>query len=234
MSNFLLSSCHILADSGGLAIFIVLAIIFGFAKLFAFFKEKVEDHSTSADDDPPEDMGDLIKRILNQSKEKTEEPTRTAPPTIKRPPVQQQVPTVNVPLPTQSAEYKYQEPQKPAEPVWTPAPRQAEATPKFEPAPRSQPTSPTPPLPFTPLGSEDISANVERMAMDVESAAQAAMDQALSSARTGYQKTLAELEKSNKEVREKASMTNIDFSSPSSIRNAVVMKEILDTPKGLQ
>lgn len=244
MSSSLSFFFPVLAAGDGFVIFIIVAIIYGIAKFVAFINSKTEAAS-SHKDGPPQDMGELIKRVLQQQKNQSQDPTYTTP--KKRPePRQKEVAYTqpaqrkSTPAPKLEPTSVYPDPfQKKAEPAPAPSepvfsPQAAEAPPPVHESTLSS---------FHPLSSDDIEANVRRMSMDVTASAESSIQAAYSSASKSYEQTLQQLNKLKEEMTTKAAalpqaisqaVSPISFGSKEDLKNAVLMKEILDTPKGLR
>lgn len=250
--SFPLSSLYpVLAAGDGFVIFIIVAIIYGIAKFVAFINKKTETAANS-EEGLPEDMGELIKRVLQQNKQQSRSSTPSTPsrqePQKKPVKIKKTVPYTQPPASAPAADPKA------ADPVYTPAPMEFPSTEfpsAFEPVDYAAKEAPAPAPAYVPmeipapniLNSDDIEARVQRMAMDVEASAQATIDAAYSSAQSGYQQTLNQLNKLKQEIEAKAAATSsqsvtpskgISFHSKADLKNAVLMKEILDTPKGMR
>lgn len=233
------------SDGGSLIIFVVIALITIVSKLIEWYKNKANNTQNEEEmptfnpsPSPRKSMEEVIRKTIVEQQQKG----RVTPPLPGR--SQSTVPVPSSPPVSRSA------PRTEAT-SWIPsAPQPAMSSrPTSEPAASSLPPEPRiPEMPVptvcSPTSFEDIGKSVTQLTDNIEKEARKTMDQAYSSAESSYNMTMDLLEQSARKAREQAKAvianslpetnTPLDLRAPGLLKKAIIMSEILASPKGLK
>lgn len=226
-TDFLLSTV-ILADSGGgnYIFFIIIVLITVISKIISWYKNR--ETSTEMDDrsydEPPRNAQEAIRRAIReqQIKGKVSPPVPGAPMADRTAPARQQSPVTS---------------------TWPQQENTTETMPPFEYDSAYSSATPAQPKQSTDIEQAQLHTNVEALAASIERDAQKAIDHAYASAESSYKQTMEQLTNSTNRAKviaqaalKKAApaIDTMELKTPGMLKKAVIMSEILATPKGLK
>lgn len=229
-TDFLLSTV-ILGDSGGggnYIFFIIIVLITVISKIISWYKNR--ETSTEMDDrsydEPPRNAQEAIRRAIReqQIKGKVSPPVPGAYMEGGTAPARQQSPVTST-WPQQQQE------------------NTTETMPPFEYDSAYSNSTPAQSKQSTDIEQAQLHTNVEALAASIERDAQKAIDHAYASAESSYKQTMEQLTNSTNRAKviaqaalKKAApaIDTMELKTPGMLKKAVIMSEILATPKGLK
>lgn len=226
--DFLLSTV-ILGDSGGggnYIFFIIIVLITVISKIISWYKNR-ETNAEVGDrsyDEPPKNVQEAIRKAIREQQLKG----KVSPP----------IPGAYMEGGTAPASQ-----QSPVTSTWPQQETTTQTMPPFEYDNAYSNSTPAQSKHGTDIEQAQLHTNVEALAASIERDAQRAIDHAYSSAEISYKQTMEQLTNSTNKAKviaqaalKKAApiVGSMDLKTPGMIKKAVIMSEILATPKGLK